>query len=353
MKKISIEGLIIALFLILSLVWFGWLNMTRPTILILHSYAPDYSWVKDINIGLNRVLNSKYQYQVRWYYMDTKRHPFPDYKKSAGIAARHVIEKMKPDVIIAIDDDAQEYVTKYFVNDPKIRIVFSGVNNNAKDYGFDKANNVTGLLERLPLPAIRDALQVADNFKSLGRPVRLSFIGDYSAPANGDIKQVENFDWGPVQFLGVTKAHTFLEWQEAIKKMGTNSDVIMLTHYRQLTRPVAGKTVDKTKDKTLVSAKEAVTWTETNSKVPVFSANGFYSEEGGMLAIGTSPYEQGEIPAKMALKIILDGVPPNKIPIVSSTQFIVTMSEAKMKARGFELPKVYEAAARTGNKFFP
>ncbi len=349
MKKISIEGFIIALFLILSLGWFGWLNMTRPTILILHSYATDYSWVKDINIGLNRVLNSKYQYQVRWYYMDTKRHPFPDYKKSAGIAARHVIEKIKPDVIIAVDDDAQEYVTKYFVNDPKIKIVFTGVNKEAKDYGFDKANNVTGLLERLPLPAIREALQVAVNFKSLGRPVRLSFIGDYSATTQGDIKQVKKFDWGPVQFLGVTQVETFAEWQEAIKKMGTTSDVIMLTNYRQLTRP----TTEKTSTKNLVSVKEAVSWTEKNSKVPVFSGNGFYSEEGGMLAVGTSPYEQGEVPAKMALKIILEGVRPNQIPIVSSTQFVLTMSESKMKARGFELPKVYEAAARTGNKFFP
>ena len=131
--------------------------------------------------------------------------------------------------------------------------------------------------------------------------------------------------------------------------MGTTSDVIMLTNYRQLTRP----TTEKTSTKNLVSVKEAVSWTEKNSKVPVFSGNGFYSEEGGMLAVGTSPYEQGEVPAKMALKIILEGVRPNQIPIVSSTQFVLTMSESKMKARGFELPKVYEAAARTGNKFFP
>ncbi len=101
MKKITFEGFIIGFFLIVSMGLFAWYNMSRPTVLVLHSYATDYSWVRDVNLGINRVLKHKSLYGVRWYYMDTKRHPSAEYKKSAGIAARAMIEKMQPDIIIA------------------------------------------------------------------------------------------------------------------------------------------------------------------------------------------------------------------------------------------------------------
>jgi ABC-type uncharacterized transport system substrate-binding protein len=96
-----------------------------------------------------------------------------------------------------------------------------------------------------------------------------------------------------------------------------------------------------------------VDWTERNSEVPVFSGNGFFTEDGGMLSIGTSPYEQGEIAAERALAIALDGIAIKDLPIVTSKEFIVTMSGSKMRARQFDLPRVYEAAARTGDKYLP
>lgn len=345
MKKISPEKILMGLFMAITLALFGWYNLTKPSILILHSYDKDYAWVRDINAGLNRVLNSKYLYQVHWYYMDTKRHPFDDYKKSAGIAARNVIEQTQPDVVIAIDDDAQKYVTRYFNNHPKIKIVFAGVNNQAADYGFDQASNVTGILERMPLAAVRETLESVGRFKTLGRPIRMAYLGDQSESVNGDVAQVKNFNWSPVQFVGLKQVNTFADWQTAVKELGSSADIILLTNYRRISRSAA--------DWTLVPPREVVAWTEANSPVPVMSGNGFYTEEGGMLAVGTSPYEQGEVAAAKALEIILEGKSVSKIPIVTSNQFIVTMSGSKMKARHIDLPRVYEAAARTGDQYFP
>jgi ABC-type uncharacterized transport system substrate-binding protein len=345
MKKMKIEHVMIGLFMVVSLGLFGWFNITKPRILILHSYDKEYAWVRDINLGLNRVLSSKYLYQVRWYYMDTKRHPSSEYKVSAGIAARSVIEEMQPDVIIAIDDDAQQYATRYFVNHPKIKIVFAGVNNEASSYGFEKANNVTGILERMPLAAIREAFQIAGNFKSLNHPVQLAMLGDQSESVTGDAKQVQAFNWSPIQLVAINRVNTWPEWQAAMNELGKNADVILVTGYRRLKR--------SNTDSSLVTAKEVVNWTEKYSSIPVISGNGFYTEEGGMLAIGTSPYEQGEVAATKALEIILEKKSPNNIPIELPSQFIVTMNGSKMKARGFDLPKVYEAAARTGDKYYP
>jgi len=345
MKKIKLETVMISLFLLLSLTLFGWFNITKPRILILHSYDKSYAWVRDVNIGLNRVLSSKYLYQVRWYYMDTKRHPFPDYKTSAGISARKVIDDMKPDVLIALDDDAQEYAARYYIDHPHMQVVFSGVNNDIHDYGFDKAGNVTGILERLPLTAISETLLIAGNFKTLTRPLRIAYLADQSETTNGDVKQIRGFNWAPIQLAEVAQVGTWPEWQAKVKQLDTQVDAILVTGYRRLSR--------SSTDKTLVPAKEIVAWTEANSAVPVISGNGFYAEEGGMLAIGTSPYEQGEVAAEKALQIILGGKTASQIPIATSTQFIVTMSGSKMKLRNFSLPSVYEAAARTGDKYFP
>lgn len=343
--KMSLEKIMMTLFMFITLALFGWYNMSKPRILILQSYDKDYAWTRDVNIGLNRILKQKELYQLRWYYMDTKRHPFPEYKITAGIAARRVIEETKPDVVIAIDDDAQQYVMRYFLNDPSIKIVFAGVNNEARDYGFDKANNVTGILERLQLSAVREALQSASNLTALNHPIKLAYVGDNSATVMGDTQQIKNFDWAPVQLTSINHVQTFVEWQSTIKQMGAQADVIFLTGYRFLNRSGT--------DSSLVPAHEVVAWTEANSTIPVISGNGFYAEEGGMLAIGTSPYEQGEEAARKALQMIVEGKPSSEIPITMTQQFIVTMSGSKIKARHFELPRVYEAAARTGNKYFP
>ena len=345
MKKIPYEQLMATLFMLIVLVLFGWYNMSKPRILILHSYDKDYAWVRDVNIGLARGLKNKYRYQLNWYYMDTKRYPDPDFKKSAGIAARNVILQTQPDVIIAIDDDAQKYAASYFINDPHIKIVFAGINNNAEDYGYEKANNVTGILERLPLAAMRETLSSVGNFKNLPHPVRIAFLGDKSATVTGDARQVENFDWSPHRFLGITQIKTFPEWKNEIKRLGEVADIILVTGYRGLIR--------SNEQPKLVPPTEVVNWTEENSTVPVFSGNGFYTEDGGMLSIGTSPYEQGEVAAERALDIALNGKNPADMPITTSNQFIVTMSGSKIKHRQFDLPRVYEAAARTGDKYFP
>jgi ABC-type uncharacterized transport system substrate-binding protein len=343
--KTKTESLLIGLFLLASIGLFGWLNISKPRILILHSYDKDYAWVRDMNVGLNRVLSDRYRLSLRWHYMDTKRHPAAAYKQSAGIAARNVILEMQPDVVIALDDDAQNYATRYFVDDPHIRIVFAGVNNQASDYGFDKANNVTGVLERLPVRAIKEALGAAENFKGQTRPLRIAYLGDRSESVSGDIRQLQAFDWAPMRLEPVVQVDTWPEWQAQVQALAGRADVILLTGYRRLYRSAS--------DTKLVPAREVVAWTEANSKLPLLSGNGFFVEDGGMLAIGTSPYEQGEEAARRAIAIAVDGTPPQQMPIATAQHFIVAMNGGKMKARNFRLPQIYEAAARTGDKYIP
>ena len=50
-----------------------WINVTRPRILVLHSYDLDYVWVGDVNEGLSRVFDKHSWIDVYFLYMKTKK----------------------------------------------------------------------------------------------------------------------------------------------------------------------------------------------------------------------------------------------------------------------------------------
>lgn len=148
--------IVIIIFFIATLLMVISFNLSTPRVLILQSYSRNYPWSSDIDIGIRRILGERPDYALRWFYLDTDRHTDPHYYENIGQTARRLIDQWQPDIVIAIDDEAQEYVMKYYVDDPEIRIIFAGVNQDPKVYGYDQANNVTGILERNPLEAIKE-----------------------------------------------------------------------------------------------------------------------------------------------------------------------------------------------------
>ncbi|MBF0338681.1 MAG: hypothetical protein HQL05_12730 [Nitrospirae bacterium] len=342
---------IVNIFLIFFVVEVGlmllYFNLSKPRLLILHSYDTNYSWVRDVNTGINRVIKNKSHYFVRWHYLDTKRHPWPAYKANAGLIARKMIDKWQPDVIIASDDDAQAYVTKHYINDPKIKIVFTGVNNDLKTYGFDKANNVTGVLERLPLTALTDGLLTFTHRHSnrdVNRnPLKVFFVGDKSETVVGDERWFRNFNWSPIVVVGTKLVDSLPDWQKAVREASRSADYIITSNYRKVSRTPGSSE--------LVTPKELITATVKESTIPVIGTNAFFAEDGGMLAIATSPFEQGEVAAKMAVEILDNKKIPKDIPVVNSSKCVIAMNATILKERKFDVPPVYESSAMANNLY--
>lgn len=336
---------LILLFLLAAGITVVIFNLAKPRVLVLHSYDRDYSWTRDVNTGLKRVLDQKSHYAVRWFYMDTKRHPWPDYKSTIGAAARRVIDNWKPDVVIAVDDDAQEYVMRHYVNRPGIRIVFAGVNGEAGAYGYDGAGNVTGILERKELDFIRDTVVTLAADRPAGAPpLRLVHIGDNSESVHSDDRSMHAFDWSPVQLLDSQLVDTFEQWQQAVNTAPGRADFITISNYRKLRRSA--------QDRSLVPPKEVVRWTVDHARLPILGSNGFYVEDGGAFAIGTSPFEQGEVAAGLTAELIEKGTAPAALPFRSTRQFVVYMRGSGIARNGFQLPRLYESFARATNNYF-
>lgn len=341
MKRDS-SFILFSIFFILALAVFVWFNINKPRILVLDSYDKGYPWTREMDVGIERVLKGK-PYAVRWFYMDTKRHPSHAFKEKSGIVVRRMINDWQPNIIIALDDDAHEYAAKFYRNHPSMSIVFAGINGEPAEYGYDSAFNVTGILERKPLVAVKEMLFASAEKRGLGRNVRIMVIGDTSESVIEDEKHMKTFDWKPARFIESRLVKTFDEWKKAVTEAGGLADYILTINYRKIQRSAD--------DKTLVPPKEVIQWSMENAKVPVVGTNGFSVEDGLMFAIGPSPYEQGEVASKMAVEIIENKKRPNEIPIRSTQQFVVFMRASDMKAHKIELPSLYEAFARATNNY--
>ena len=123
----------------------------KPRILIVHSYLDDYSWVQEINTGLKRFFDGREDVTLRYHYMDLKNHTGEGFQRTSAEIARRTIERWQPNILIIFDDIAQKLVGMHYLDDPDIGIVYGGVNGDEEDYGYDRASNVTGILERKPL----------------------------------------------------------------------------------------------------------------------------------------------------------------------------------------------------------
>lgn len=315
-------------------------NIQKPRLLVLHSYDKEYAWTRDVSKGIHRILDKYPHYSIKWHYMDTKRRTSPRYKKTAAEAALSLIRRWQPHVVIAVDDNAQALVASKLVNEKTPQIVFAGVNGSREQYGYDQADNVTGILERLELNAIKgmigEILPQGD--------VRIALVTDHSTTSDLVHKEVKAFDWRPMRLSYVRDAKTFAEWQAAIRRANKAADILLFTNYHTVARSA--------QDKRKVPPRELIQWTMHNTPLPNIGGWGFFVEDGGMVSTGVSPYEQGEEAAKMAVAIIEQHIKAGTIPYKTTRQFITYARKPQLDKAGFTLPRVYEAFARATNNYY-
>ena len=345
MKIRTFDQLMAGAFLVMFALYIVYEVGRKPRVLILHSYDAEYSWVQQVSEGITRVLGDK-PYSIRWHYMDTKRHPDAAFMQRAGQAAREVIEQWQPTVVVTVADNAQALVGSRFVNNQRLSIVYSGMFATPEVYGYDRAANVTGILERWPLDVIRQGIAqifLARRPAGAGK-LRVHHIGDSSETVDFLAGQIGAFDWGPDFEVVTIRPSTFAEWQQAIAAANEQADLVLFSLYHTLLRdgPVAE----------VMPPREVMQWTQAHLRKPNVAGWGFTVEEGGMMAIGVSALEQGEEAARMVVQIIEQGKKPSEIPATRSQQFLIYLREGELKKYGVVVPQIFEAFARATNNYF-
>ncbi|HZW23889.1 MAG TPA: ABC transporter substrate binding protein [Gallionella sp.] len=339
----KLKNWLVVAFLLLVVFLLFWFKATQPRVLVIHSYDPDYAWTRDVDTGLHRVFDSNLHHKVQWHYMNTKKHPDAEFKRRAGMLATREIERFRPDVIIAVDDDAQKYAVKEYAKDPKVRIVFGGLNGSAVPYNYHLSKNATGIYERKPLGSLLSMLSEVRDGAGMPLGKRIVHIGDRSDSVMEDSKAIESMDWTPFRLVASMHAGTLDEWKRAVLEASEKGDLILISNYQNVLRQDG-------KDG-FVPPAELMEWTEANSRIPVVGMGGFMVEDGGMLAVGASGFEQGDVIARMTMRILDEEISPGDIPHVMPRQYLVYMRQAVMEKRGLKLPDIYEAFSRASNNY--
>lgn len=283
-------------------------------ILVVHSYHIEYAWTKSIHDGINYVLKDK-GYTLDTIFMDTKRNTGEPFKTAAGQNALNRVDVLKPDVVIATDDNAQEYVGKFLVNRDDVSLVFCGVNMDMKTYNYPAAN-VTGVLER---PSVRSTLNLLQKVAPEVRTVTV--FTDKSPTSKGFIEYITGLDL-EVTIDTVFETDDFDQWKEAFKTVTGDAVVTYMYHtVRHRGEPVL--------------PREVMKWTREHMNKPSVGFLYFSIEDGVLLGQVESGFEHGELAAKCAVEIV-NGKKAGEIPVITATKGLVMVNDKTARQLGID-----------------
>ncbi len=266
-------------------------NYAGKIILYVDSYHQGYAWSNGIADGIRMMLHGT-NAEIQSFHMDTKRHNDENYIKDAALRAKSLIERLKPDVVIASDDNASKYLIMPYYKDAETPFVFCGVNWDEKVYGYPYSN-VTGVVE---VDLVR---QMVDTLKRYAKGDRIGYI---SADAPTERKIVEIYN--KLFFKGKMKSYfasSVAELKQLFLKAQKENDQLYFSNNAGLPD---------------WNEKEAKTFFQANTTIPTGSHNAWMADYV-LYTVAKLPEEQGMVAAKMALRI-LDGASPSSISIVNN-----------------------------------
>jgi ABC-type uncharacterized transport system substrate-binding protein len=263
--------------------------------------------------------------------MDTKRKTDEKWKLEVAAKASANINAFKPDVVIAVDDNAQRYVVKDLASSGT-PFVFLGVNADPMDYGYLRSMEapggyVTGSIERARLSQSFLLLQ-----QLVPGASKLAVLCDDSPTGKPVIERVENSaaELG-INLVAVKQTGSFSEWRRFVQDIQTQADALLVIVYHTLKND-AGEPVNE---------DTVLNWTVQNSKLPDM---GFWSwaVEGGLLCSeAISGFQQGHYAATVASYVLM-GQSPGEFPVDKPQRGEVCVNLARAKMLGVEIP--YELA---------
>lgn len=310
-------------------------NAAKPRILVLHSGDESSRWVADVDAGLRvELAANRRPVAVAWHYLRLPRHTRADARAAALAAARRAIARQDPDILIAVDDEANQSVASRYVGRPRPRIVYASIDQPPATYGYAAAANVSGIVEELPLAAVRDAASAIHP----RAPVRIGAIAVASATGRAERMQVERFDWAPHTLVATATVEHYADWRRFVEDTADGLDILLVLSFLGLARDAD--------DGAPVEAAEIARWVEEHAQPLPIGLHVDYVVAGGGLSISPPPADYGRRAMRLALDWLAAPVTAPPPGPLASAHFDVAVRQARLAARRIELPAIYIEAAR-------
>jgi hypothetical protein len=332
------KNLLIGGFLMAFVVLLGFFNATKPRILALHSVAADSAWARQVDRGMREALDqNRRPLSVEWHYLGVDSPVAARRVEEAQAGARRAIARFNPDVLIAVDDEANALVAREYVGRERPRILYVSLNRPPEDFGYAGAANVSGIAERLPLAAVRDA--VADLFP--GQAPTVAVIGVDNETGWAEMAQVREFDWSPLVVGESALVATTENWRAFVQTVA-GADVLLVLGAHDLPGEAG----------VVVSAAEINRWTQENAQPLPIGTQVNFVEDGGGLSFSPPPDDSGAKAIQLALDWLDDRDTPGAPQPLVSDHFEVAVRSSRLEERGVILPPIYSEAARENGTLF-
>ena len=325
--------------LLVLVVLLGVFNLRKPRILVLHSLGAETPWVRGVDRGLRRVLETnRNPVTVEWHHLglDDKR-PGQGMMRALA-AARRTIQSLDPHLVIAIDDEANAFVARDFSRAGGRRILYVSIDRDPLAYGYHGDRQISGIAERLPLVPVMELVRWVRPDQSL----RIQALGGTSETTRGGMVQVRDFNWAPHRFEEALHVRDFEELQAAVQRVETG--ILLVLDCPPLPRRAGG----------WASAREVVEEIQRNSNALPIGLSLDFVELGGDIAFVAPPEANGSLAMTMALEWVQDlspdATPP---PARTMSHFDLALRPSRLRIRGVEIPQIYVEAARTSGMLFP
>lgn len=313
-------------------------NIKRPRVMILHSYDPTMDIVRDFDNGVRKVLENQIEPLVHSYYLNMVSKNTIKKKIDAGNEARVSVDRFRPKVLVAVGDEAQEFVAKFYLNHEKIKVIFAGVKGDIKKFNYIPGKNVGGVIEV-------SQIQELNTFISMMLPekknIKVAHLGDTSMIVHLIENILMRYPWKNVWFYDSLKVADTENFKRAAILLNDRCDVLLISSYKGL------KSVLTEEDE--IISDEIMKWVLHNTTIPIVSIFGYPVEEGAGAAIVSSAYEQGILAMNLALKML------NKckeFENLYSEAFSVYINARHIKERKIYVSSIYKSFAIGTQKLY-
>lgn len=286
-------------------------------VLVVLSYRAGYPWQDEIARGIKTECGN--DCELKFVSLDMKINP-----QGGLVAARKAFELYEdwhPDGVIAADDYAQSaFVVPYLKEKVATPVIFCGVNEDPKVYGYP-ARNVSGVLERL------HTKETIALLKQLVPAVkRIGFMMRGNEPSTvGMVKEIELSTRAIPGIRSEMRTPATLE--EALKlakELAARNDALYLEHFEGI--PDA-KGLRHSNSETIGMLLGVI------GKKPTICATDSGVRQGVLASVVMSGAEQGILAVKL-LRAALNGSPAGKIPITQNRNGVKYLNVKTLKDLG-------------------
>lgn len=294
--------------------------LSSKRILVVHSYhETQKGHVVEMTQGIEQAFMGSGA-AIHYFHMDTKRRPDPEWKKESGQLAMAAMQQHQPDVVIAMDDNAQAYFVKLaMVRDHAPDFVFGGVNADPSVYGFPRVN-VTGVLER---PNITESLDLL--LKIQPQVKSIVMLSDQSRTTDLFVAYAKTLQL-PVAVKGYIQVRTQKEWEAAIDLYKDRVDAFGIYLLRTIRREAGD----------MAGEDELMAILNRKTRLPTVGFFDTAAEAGVLCGISVSMMEQGYAAGRMAREI-LTGRPPAFFKIEPTRRGRIQLNLKQAERLGLQL----------------